>query len=137
MHPNLNSIFKALRNKMERGMNIKQYHELCHIMMNMSQIQLYIKHNQAEIWTWKCKHSGSRMDWSSLVMQLVKDPALSLLWVGLLLWCRFSPWPGNLCMPLVQGKKREKKFDWINTKLKRKWKKHRKINIRKIRKVKR
>ena len=31
--------------------------------------------------------------------QQIKDPALSLLWLGLLLWCRFSPWPRNFCMP--------------------------------------
>ena len=29
--------------------------------------------------------------WSSLVAQLVKDPALSLLWFWLLLWCGFDP----------------------------------------------
>ena len=33
---------------------------------------------------------------SSLVAQLVKDPALSLLWLGLLLWRGFSSCPGNL-----------------------------------------
>ena len=30
--------------------------------------------------------------------QWVKDPALSLLWLGLLLWRGFDPWPGNFCM---------------------------------------
>ena len=34
--------------------------------------------------------------WSSLVVQQVKDLALSLL------QCRFNPWPGNFCMPQVQ-----------------------------------
>ena len=33
--------------------------------------------------------------WSSLVAQQVKDLAL------LLLWQRFSPWPGNFCMQLI------------------------------------
>ena len=33
--------------------------------------------------------------------QWVKDPALSLQQLGLLLWCRFDPWPGNLHMPQV------------------------------------
>ena len=40
--------------------------------------------------------SGS---WSSLVAQQVKDPVSSLLWLGLLLWCTFNPWPRNICMP--------------------------------------
>ena len=31
--------------------------------------------------------------WSSLMVQQVKDPALSLLWLG------FNPWPGNSHMP--------------------------------------
>ena len=29
----------------------------------------------------------------------VKDLALSLVWLGSLLWCRFDPWPRNFCMP--------------------------------------
>ena len=33
--------------------------------------------------------------WSSLVAQRVKDLALSLMWLWLLLWCGFDPWPGN------------------------------------------
>ena len=32
---------------------------------------------------------------SSLVAQGVRDPALPLLWLGLLLWLRFDPWPRN------------------------------------------
>ena len=35
---------------------------------------------------------------SLLVALWVKDLALSLLCLGLLLWCRFDPWPGNFCM---------------------------------------
>ena len=37
---------------------------------------------------------------------VVKDMALSLLWLGLLLWIGFDPWPGNFCMPQVQTKKK-------------------------------
>ena len=31
--------------------------------------------------------------------QEVKDPALSLQWLGSLLWPGFDPWPGNFRMP--------------------------------------
>ena len=33
--------------------------------------------------------------WSFLIAQWVKDQALSLLWLGLLLWHRFHAWPGK------------------------------------------
>ena len=45
----------------------------------------------------------------SLVAQWVKDPVLSLLWLGLILWCRFNAWPRNFHMPWVQPKKLKKK----------------------------
>ena len=42
-------------------------------------------------------------------MQWVKDPAFSLQWLWLLLWCGFDPWTGNFCMPQVQpGTKQNK-----------------------------
>ena len=39
-----------------------------------------------------------------------KDLALPLLWLGLLLWLGFDPWPGNLCMLQAWPKKKEKKY---------------------------
>ena len=33
--------------------------------------------------------------------QWIKDMVLSLLWLRLLLWCMFNPWPQNFCMPWV------------------------------------
>ena len=42
-----------------------------------------------------------------LVAQCVKDLALSLQWPGLLLYSRFSPWPGNFCVPQAQPKRNE------------------------------
>ena len=36
---------------------------------------------------------------------VVKDPVLSLLWAGSLLWLWFNPWPRNFCMLWVWPKK--------------------------------
>ena len=38
---------------------------------------------------------------------MVKD-LVSLLWPRLLLWYRFSPWPGNFSMLWAQPKKKKK-----------------------------
>ena len=38
----------------------------------------------------------------------VKDPALSLLWLGLLLWHGFESWPRNLYILQVRPKEKEK-----------------------------
>ena len=38
--------------------------------------------------------------------QWVKDPVLLLLWLGLLLWCWFDPWPRSFCMPRAQPKQK-------------------------------
>ena len=40
------------------------------------------------------------------VAQLVKDLALSLLGLVLLLWHRFNLWPRNFCMPRAQPKRK-------------------------------
>ena len=42
-------------------------------------------------------------------MQRVKDPALSLLRLGSLLWHGFASWPGNFHMLCMQPKRKEKK----------------------------
>ena len=34
--------------------------------------------------------------------QQVKDLVLSLLWLRLLLWLGFDPWPQNFCIPWAQ-----------------------------------
>ena len=44
--------------------------------------------------------------WSYCVAQQVKDLALSLQWLGLLLWHGFDPWPVNFCMLQLWGKKK-------------------------------
>ena len=44
--------------------------------------------------------------WTSLEAQWVEDPALSLLWLWLLLCQGFNPWPGNFCIPWL----------WVKTK---------------------
>jgi len=46
---------------------------------------------------------------SSLVVQQVKDLALSLQWFGSLLWHEFDPWLGNFHMPWEWQKKKKKK----------------------------
>ena len=43
------------------------------------------------------------------VAQWVKNLALSLQRLRVLLWCGFDPWPGNFHMPRAWPKKREKK----------------------------
>ena len=40
---------------------------------------------------------------NSLLMQQVKDPTLSVPWLGFLLWCAFDPWPRNFHMPQVRA----------------------------------
>lgn len=44
-----------------------------------------------------------------LVERWVKDPELSLLWLGSLLWCRFDAWPGNLPILLARPTKKKKR----------------------------
>ena len=39
--------------------------------------------------------------------QQVKDLVLSLQQLGLLLWYRFDPWPGNFHMPWLWPKKKK------------------------------
>ena len=46
---------------------------------------------------------------SSLVMQQVKVLALSLQWLGSLMWYGFYYWPKNFHVPQVQPKKKKKK----------------------------
>ena len=43
--------------------------------------------------------------------QWVTDPALSLQWLRLLMWCRFDPWPGNFYMLWVWPKKQKQKLN--------------------------
>ena len=44
---------------------------------------------------------------SSLAVQWVKDPMLSLQWLRSLLWHRFNPWPANFHMPWGWPKERK------------------------------
>ena len=50
---------------------------------------------------------------SSPVAKCVKDPALSLLWLGSLLWQKFGPCPRNFHMPQAwpeeEGEEEEEK----------------------------
>ena len=40
------------------------------------------------------------------MVQWVKNPALSLLWLGLQPWCGFNPWPQNFSLPWMWPKKK-------------------------------
>ena len=57
------------------------------------------------------------------MVQWVKDLALSLQWLGLLLWCGFRPWPRNFCMSQAwpqneqTNKKQKKKEKKIQTEM--------------------
>lgn len=44
-----------------------------------------------------------------LVAQRVKGLMLPLKSLGSLPWCRFDPWPWNLCMPREQPNRKKKK----------------------------
>ena len=44
-----------------------------------------------------------------LVERWVKEPELSLLWLGSLLWCRFDAWPRNLPILLARPTKKKKR----------------------------
>ena len=44
------------------------------------------------------------------MVQQVKDLALSLLWLGLLLWHGFDPWPRSFYMLKAWPKKKKKKL---------------------------
>ena len=50
------------------------------------------------------KNEEWKRDRSCLVVQQVKDLALSVQELGSLLWHRFDPWPRNFHMPWVQPK---------------------------------
>ena len=47
--------------------------------------------------------------------QQVKDPALSLQWLGSLLWCRFDPWPRDFHMPWTWPKQNKRKKKPLKT----------------------
>ena len=49
----------------------------------------------------------------SLVAQCVEDLSLSLQQHGLLLWCKFDPWPRNFHRPAK--KKKKKDIFWLRT----------------------
>lgn len=51
---------------------------------------------------------------SSLVVLQVKDPVLSLKWLGSLLWHGLDLWPGNFHVPLAWSKKKNGQRIWID-----------------------
>ena len=59
---------------------------------------------------WSCHCKQDFIYHSSLVAQWVKDPALSMKHLRLVLWYRFHPCPGNFNIPQVWQKKKKKDF---------------------------
>ena len=57
----------------------------------------------------------TKKEWSSLVAQWAKDPALSLQQLGSLPWCRFNPWPRKFHMLQEQPKEKKKDKGWKKT----------------------
>ena len=57
---------------------------------------------------------------SSLEVQWVQDPALSLQWLGSLLWHKFDPWPRYLHMLVGMIKETQKQKQKQKTKNKKK-----------------
>lgn len=57
------------------------------------------------LYTWKPVPCGVLL-WLSMY----KDPALSLQWLGSLLWREFDPWPESFHMLQVWSKKEKKNF---------------------------
>ena len=51
------------------------------------------------------RKKGKKKKRSSLVVQQVKDPALSLLWLRSRLWRRFHPWSRNVHIPQEHAEK--------------------------------
>ena len=49
------------------------------------------------------------------MVQQIKDPVLSLLWLGSKIRCSFDPWPGNFHMPWAQSKEKKKKAKILGT----------------------
>ena len=52
-------------------------------------------------------HPKKKVHWSSLVVQQVKDQALSLLWLG------FHLWPRSFCTPRVWPKKKKRSIEEV------------------------
>ena len=68
-------------------------------------------------WTGEWASLVTLIKWEGYVIPLwhirIKDPVLSLLWFGLLLWHSFDPWPGNFLHAMGQGQKKKKRKDHI------------------------
>ena len=78
----------------------------------------WIEMRGAEWRPWKWRLRSETYSMSSLGAQWVKDLALSLQWLWLLLWCGFNPWSRNFLMPQVKKKKKKKIWDifWMRGK---------------------
>ena len=89
------------------------YQEVWEEAKQMSRMKMNMNFQMQKIWQDGSKDEVIKQSvWSCLEAQPVKDPRLSLLQFRLLLWCGFSPWPGNFHM-LQMWPKRKKKIQSI------------------------
>ena len=73
-------------------------------------LRISISHGCSPLKKKKRKERKKIFAGSSLAAQQVKDPALSLLWFGSVLWYGFSPWPQEIlhALGMAPPKKEEK-----------------------------
>ena len=78
------------------------------VMVNIFMPTFHLKRSN-QFYSLKKKKGERERKRCSLMMQRVKDSALSLQLLGLLLWHRFHPWPRNFHMLQEQQQKTTKK----------------------------
>ena len=79
-------------------------------MVNLEEIDKFLEtHNLPRL----NQEETENMNRSSLLVQLVKNPSLSLQQLRSLLWRRFDPWSRNFHMPQAWEKKKKKKIQKV------------------------
>ena len=79
------------------------------ILMDISWVRNPLSHNENSQISIQMTPLGVLL-WCS---GLVKDPGLSVLPLGSLMWLGFDPWPKNFHMPWAQPKQRNALLQWV------------------------